>query len=177
MPKLSLATQKIRAKTLTKDLQAVNGVQSHLAKKRGVTRSAISQQLKRPYVQKQIALLLDKNGVTDKFIVQNIKEGMKADKVISAYVHVSKSSPDVDNLEANEKTTDFVDVPDWANRHKFTETALKLKGHLSQESNKEPVQILQVFHGMDPETLGAVSVVSRIERIEAALKNQLSQKP
>src|SRR3990167_10936808 len=116
MPKLSPATQKIRARKLVKDLNSVNGSQTALAKKQGRTPQSVSDQFRRPYVQKEIASLLDKNGVTDKFIVKNIKEGMKADKVISAYVHVSKSSSDAENLEANEKTTDFVDVPDWANR-------------------------------------------------------------
>lgn len=67
-----------------------------------------------------------------------IDEGLEATRVISA-VNTGK--------EANGATTDFVDVPDHAVRHKFTETALKLKKKFPSEKmqllgeNDGPIQI------------------------------------
>ena len=170
MPRLTPATQKIRAESIVKGLKSVNGNQTLLAKKQGRTPQAVSQQLKQPYVQKTMAELLDKSGVTDPFLSKKIKEGSEATKLV--YVESGDALDKNGNPTKVEETVD-----DFQTRHKYIETALKLKGHLSQESNKDPIQILQVFQGMDPETLGAVSVVTRIERIEAVLKNQLSKRP
>lgn len=48
-------------------------------------------------------------------------QGLEATKVISAVVT---------GKDADEKTNDFIDVPDYATRHKYLETGYKLKGKL-----------------------------------------------
>lgn len=169
MPKLSTALKKIRATKLVKDLNAVGGNMSALARKQGRTPQSVSDQLNRPYVRETMAQLLEKNGVTDQYLSKKIKEGAEATKVV--YVE----NGDVLDKNGNPKKTEET-VDDFQTRHKYVETALKLKGHIPPELNRDPLQILQVFQGIDPETLGAISVATRIERIEAVLKNQLSKK-
>lgn len=74
----------------------------------------------------------------DENIAVVIEEGLQATRVISA-VNTSK--------QANGGTTDFIDVPDHAVRHKFAETALKLKNKFPAEkkditSGGKPIPIL-----------------------------------
>lgn len=57
-------------------------------------------------------------GITDNKLATVLSEGLEATKVISAVV----------GKNADEKTMDFIDVPDHPTRHKFLETALKIKG-------------------------------------------------
>jgi phage terminase small subunit len=64
---------------------------------------------------------LDKVGLNDDQIAQNIKEATEATKVISATI-IAGSPKD-----ANSQTNDFIEVPDWTNRIKANELALKLK--------------------------------------------------
>lgn len=74
----------------------------------------------------------------DSKISKVIDEGLQATRVISA-VNTGK--------EASGATTDFVDVPDHAVRHKFAETALKLKNKFPAEKKEisgpegKPVEI------------------------------------
>jgi len=65
--------------------------------------------------------LCEREGLTDKKIINTIKGGLDANKVISA----------VGGKDANGGTVDFVDVPDWGNRLKASELAAKLKRILS----------------------------------------------
>jgi len=51
---------------------------------------------------------------------------MKANKVVSAVI-VGK--------DADEKTNDFIDVPDWSARHRYYDTILKLRGKLTNGHN------------------------------------------
>lgn len=77
---------------------------------------------------------LEQAGITDKLLQQKIMEGLEATKVISARVIVSKDKPTSQaNGElppATSQTDDFIDVPDFMARHKYLETALKLKQRL-----------------------------------------------
>lgn len=57
------------------------------------------------------------------FIV--IKEGLDANRVISA----------MSGKQASGATSDFIEVPDHAVRHKFVETALKMKGRLVDKAD------------------------------------------
>jgi len=57
----------------------------------------------------------------DKKLVKVVNDGLGANRVISAM------NP---NKQATGATTDFIEVPDHAVRHKFVETALKMKGRL-----------------------------------------------
>lgn len=70
---------------------------------------------------------LEEAGVTDKLLQEKIMDGLGATRVISA----------VKGTSANGGSTDFIDVPDFIARHKYLETALKLKKRLN---DKEPEQ-------------------------------------
>lgn len=60
-------------------------------------------------------------GLTDRAIVAYGLQGLQANKVISA---------NIIHGDADEKTNDFIEVPDWANRHRYFETILKLTDKL-----------------------------------------------
>ncbi len=63
---------------------------------------------------------LMKKYLPDKKLVKVIDDGLGANRVIST----------VTGKLATGGTTDFIEVPDHAVRHKFVETALKMKGKL-----------------------------------------------
>lgn len=58
-------------------------------------------------------------GLTDKVIVDHALKGLEANKVIAANIIYG---------DADEKTNDFIDVPDWANRHKYLNTICEITG-------------------------------------------------
>lgn len=64
---------------------------------------------------------LETAGVTDLLLQQKIMEGLSADKTVSARIT---------GKDADSGTDDFIDVPDYMARHKYLETALKLKKRL-----------------------------------------------
>lgn len=90
----------------------------------------------------------------DKDILQTIKEGLTADKVISAMVVSGSGMKD-----AHSMTKDFVDVPDWSNRLKAADISLRVKDLYPKE--KIEVDITGNF----PERLAAA-----IERVKNAKK-------
>lgn len=79
---------------------------------------------------------LEKMGITDAKLTKVIKSGLSAKRTISAQVIVKSDDPKVRNKQATARDIDFIDVPDHAVRHKYLETALKLKGHLRRD---EPI--------------------------------------
>lgn len=60
----------------------------------------------------------------DDLLLKIHKEGLEANRVISA---------NIVHGEADEGTNDFIEVPDHAVRHKFLDTAYKLKGTYAPE--------------------------------------------
>jgi hypothetical protein len=76
--------------------------------------------------------------IPDEKLQEVLEEGLRADKVISAVIVGSK---------ANENTNDFIEVPDHPTRHKYLDTALKLKKKYPAEKTilagdpDEPLQI------------------------------------
>lgn len=70
---------------------------------------------------------LEEAGITDNLLQQKIIEGLESTKPIAALVLVSGDKP--------MKTKDNegqIEVPDYAIRHKYLETALKLKKRLKE---------------------------------------------
>jgi len=61
---------------------------------------------------------LEEAGITDNLLQQRIMEGLDSTRTVSA-VNTSKN--------ARADSNDFIDVPDFMARHKYLETALKLK--------------------------------------------------
>jgi len=73
--------------------------------------------------------LLNKAEVTDDFICQTIKEGMKATKVVG-YLQSYKKDEDgkPEKVEPDQTVSnEFVEVADYSTRAKFVDIALKLK--------------------------------------------------
>lgn len=78
-------------------------------------------------VKLEISSIMDNHGLTNDKLVEVLKNGLEANRVISA-ISTDKEAPGA--------TTDFIDVPDHATRHKYLETAFKLKGELGQKQEK-----------------------------------------
>lgn len=87
--------------------------------------------------------LLDKNGITDEKLVRVLSEGLDAKKLV--YV---ENGDALDKQGNPTKTQKFDD--DFATRHKYLETGLKLKNHLDSDSD-EAIQrsIINIFRFED----------------------------
>jgi len=70
----------------------------------------------------------------DELLTRKLEEGLEAMKQLSARIIVKKgaSASEIDGelQTANSRTDDFVEVEDLQTRHKYLETALKVKGRL-----------------------------------------------
>lgn len=64
---------------------------------------------------------LEEAGITDNLLRSKIAEGLDANRTVSARIT---------GKDANSRTDDFIDVPDFLARHKYLETTLKLKRRL-----------------------------------------------
>ena len=84
----------------------------------GVTETYVSEVLKKPEVVATIQSLMDKAGLSDSVLLSKHVELLNAQKTISA----------ISGGKADEKTVDFVDVPDHAVQVKALEMGYKLKG-------------------------------------------------
>jgi len=62
----------------------------------------------------------------DRKLCKVVKQGLDANRIISA-MNTGK--------QASGATSDFIEVPDHAVRHKFVETALKMKGKLIEKTD------------------------------------------
>lgn len=80
--------------------------------------------------------LLEQYIPDDKLAIK-IEEGLEANRIISA-INTGK--------QASAATSDFIEVPDFAVRHKYVETSLKIKGKLIERkditSGGKPLPIL-----------------------------------
>lgn len=75
--------------------------------------------------------LMDEKGITDERLMDVLDEGLAATKTISTRVITKKG----EMAEADSRTDDFIDVPDYDVKHKYLKTALELKGHLNDRGN------------------------------------------
>jgi len=111
------------------------------ARKAGYSHSYASQAKR---VEKHINMdfWLEKAGLTDTYLAKIIQDGVEATRVISAMV-----SPTGKQKDANGQTCDYIDVPDWSVRHKFIETALKLREKFSDKPlvDQSIKQIVQIY--------------------------------
>ena len=85
--------------------------------------------------------LMNLMGITDAYLQEKLDEGLNATKTISVIPLKSKEAQEnsTDLPKANSKNIEFVDVDDFAVRHKYLDTALKLKG--SYPSEKHDVKV------------------------------------
>lgn len=93
---------------------------------------------------------LEEAGITDHLLQQKIIEGLDASKQLASRIFVKNpkkaTTQKGELIEATETTDDFIEVPDFAIRHKYLETALKLKKRLMDRvdvtSGGKPIPIL-----------------------------------
>lgn len=72
--------------------------------------------------------LMEKHGITEKKLLTKLDEGLEAKKVISAnIVKVQSDDPTVVIQDAHAGTKDFIEVEDYIARHKYLDTAFRLK--------------------------------------------------
>lgn len=124
-------------------------------------RSKAVPKVRESKIAETIQELMDRKGITDERLLDVLEDGLKATKVISAMV-IAKSGEGM--ADANSMTKDFVEVDDYAVRHKYMETGLKMKGHLKDvvsnpagmptsiniafmRSDKAPTEILVISKG------------------------------
>lgn len=81
---------------------------------------------------------LEEAGITDNLLQQKILEGLEATKQIGArkIVQGAKTGHEI-KVDAMTDTDDFIEVEDYAIRHKYLETALKLKKRLTDKLQLE----------------------------------------
>ena len=131
MPKLKPETSKLRSIKLVKAYQEAGFNQHELARREGVSQSAIAQRLKREYVQATIAELMDKAGLTDDVLAQKIIEGINAKET---KIFQFKGS-----------VVETRDVIDYGIRHKYISTALEVKKHIKAKEDKKPLTVILRF--------------------------------
>jgi len=83
--------------------------------------------------------IMDRHGLTDDKLAAVLNEGLEAARSISA----------IAGTEANGGTVDFVEVPDFAVRHKYLETALKLKDKFPSAKVESTVNLKNVIDEAD----------------------------
>ena len=75
----------------------------------------------------------------DEKLMLKTAEGLEANKQLSTRPIFKKDAPTSQSARelpaANGNTDDFIEVPDYAVRHKYLETALKLKGRLKKDGD------------------------------------------
>lgn len=72
---------------------------------------------------KSFSTILDKHGVTDSLLADVLKEGLAATRI-----HSSPTEPDREEV-------------DYGVRHKYLETGLKVKGHMSNIETQNNIQV------------------------------------
>ncbi len=97
-------------------------------------------------------VLMEAQGLTDQYLNDKLNEGLDSMKQIGArkIVQGARVGHEI-RVDSTTDTDDFIDVPDMPTRHKYLETAFKLKGRLIARTDMttngkdiEPMQILFV---------------------------------
>src|SRR3990167_4017151 len=87
-------------------------------------------------------------GVTDKLLQEKLLEGLGATKQLGArkIIQQSRGMHEI-KAEATSETDDFIEVEDYAIRHKYLETALRLKKRLdNNDEQPNPTNILVLIN-------------------------------
>ena len=110
-----------------------------------------------------ITELMEMMGTTDAYLNQKLNEGLEATKVVSVIpLKPKEAQPSTGDLpNATSKNIEFVDVEDYPTRHKYLDTALKLK-------NKYPTEKKNI----DLNVSGELEVNSELDKKLAQLSVQ-----
>lgn len=94
--------------------------------------------------------LMEEAGITDSVLNQKLEEGLNSSKQIGArkIIQGARTGHEI-KVDSTTEEDDFIEVPDMAVRHKYLETALKLKKRLIERkditSNDEKLEAVQVM--------------------------------
>jgi hypothetical protein len=107
-------------------------------------------------IELSIDELLELKGLSDNKLLKVLEDGLNATKVISCNVMMKGHSDEGGDKmkDADSMTKDFIDVDDYPTRHKYLETALKLKGHMKDKvelggKDGGPINLVVNFVGND----------------------------
>ena len=139
MPKYTKKIQKEKDNKIIKDYIDSGFNQNEMAKRLGITQSAVSQRLARLEKTGTFSQILEEYGITDIELAKTMKAGLEATKVVG-YLN--------NKTQGTEKVSDeFVEVPDHHCRHRYLETALEVKGHIRQNNTKANVAAVIINFG------------------------------
>ena len=86
--------------------------------------------------------ILEELGINDAYLMRKIKEGIEATKVVSVIPikpkEAQENNPDLP--DADSKSVEFIDVEDYATRHKYIDMILKLINKYPAEKHKIDVE-------------------------------------
>jgi len=108
-----------------------------------------------------MAEAFEQAGLTDRALIIHANEGLNATKVISCNV-IAPSGEGMS--DAHGTTKDFIDVPDWGNRHKYFETVLKLTDRMKEKAAIEINTYTQIWNA----ALDKMKVIDERGRISRA---------
>lgn len=113
----------------------------------------------------QIIELLESEGLSDKKLVEVLKGGLSANKVISATI-IENTGADSESpgAQASSKTQDFIEVPDWKTRHHYLKTALELKGYTNPEEMMATYSDGETFRSIKVSGRSAGELIEDINR-------------
>ena len=106
--------------------------------------------------------LMNLMGMTDAYLQEKLDEGLNSTKTVSVIPLIPKEAQEnsTDLPKANSKNIEFFDVDDFAVRHRYLDTAYKLKGKYPPTTIKnehtgkdgEPITYKEYFPALDPAT-------------------------
>ncbi len=120
MTAAALLKKKERIKRLTKAVIKHKGNQSEMARELGVTRQTIQKQIHDPAIEKTFIQIMEASGIDDKRLAKVMDEGLSASK----YMMFGKKK-----------------IEDHQTRHKFLETALKVKKLITGDNAGGQIQV------------------------------------
>jgi hypothetical protein len=113
MADLNIRQRKLIKLTVEGKKRKEAGIEAGFSPK--TAESQASQTLAKPNVREAFLAAMDKAGITDDRLAKVMDEGLKANRAVVG-------------TDATGKTMDFMDVPDHSTRHKFFDSATKIKG-------------------------------------------------
>ena len=114
-----------------------NAIQAYIAVNPNVKKESARELGYRMLTKVDISMneIMELMGTTDAYLNEILNEGLKATKVVSVIPikpkEAQENSPELP--DATSKNVEFVDVEDYPTRHKYLDTALKLKGKYPSE--------------------------------------------
>jgi hypothetical protein len=132
-PKKKRPPETIKEKLFIKEYIATGNATEAAARVYDVTSRDSAKSIGNENLTKlDFSAVMEKHGISDDKLADVLQDGLEASRTISA----------IAGSEANGGTVDFVDVPDHQTRHRFLETALKLKDRFPSSKVEGTVEVI-----------------------------------